>query len=165
MIKFDATHRKRFPIIWLTGNTGAGKSTLAFAMREYFNEEAPTDSPIARRVIVLDGDEMRDVISREEGLSAVDRRQHNLRVARLADLLSRHGFFVIVSVIAPFVTVRKEIDGICKPQWIYVKRGGLSSGDRPYEEPTSAHLVIDIDTVDEDTAVYMLRKCIEESVL
>lgn len=161
MIKFDAPHCRRFPIFWLTGNTGAGKSTLAFAMREYYNEEASTDSPLARRVIVLDGDEMREVISREEGLSAEDRRQHNLRVARLADLLSRHGFLVLVSVIAPFDGVRREIDGICKPQWIYVKREALSSTDQPYEEPKNAHLIINHDILSSDDAADILRKWME----
>lgn len=165
MIKYDAQHRKRFPIVWLTGNTGAGKSTLAFAMREYFNEECDVDSPIARRIVVLDGDEMREVISREEGLSAEDRRQHNLRVARLAELLSRHGFFVIVSIIAPFESVRKEITKICAPIWVYVKRKGLESEDRPYEEPTSADLTIDSDTTASEEAIRILREFIATSSL
>ncbi len=160
MAKFNAPHRKRFPVIWLTGNTGSGKSTLAFAMREYFNEEEEMSSVLARRVVVLDGDEMREVISREEGLSAEDRRQHNLRVARLADLLSSHGFLVLISVIAPFESVRKEVAEICDPKWVYVKREGLASEDRPYEEPKKPDLMIDIDDVEREEAERMLREFI-----
>jgi len=78
----------RFPVVWLTGNTGAGKTTLAFGVRDYFNEKTQIDSPLARRIIILDGDEMRATVSVDEGLSPEDRRRHNLRVARLAHLLS-----------------------------------------------------------------------------
>jgi len=46
-----------------------------------------------------------------------------------------------------------------------VKREALSSTDQPYEEPKNAHLMIDIDQIDEDKAVHMLRRFIEESVL
>jgi adenylylsulfate kinase-like enzyme len=88
-----------------------------------------------RRVIVLDGDEMRASISLEEGLSAEDRRRHNLRVARLAKVLQAQGCLVVVAVIAPFRSVREEIDTICAPRWLYVERSGLSAADRPYEPP------------------------------
>ena len=134
---------KQFPILWLTGNTGAGKSTLAFGIRDYINEELDTTHPMARRVIVLDGDEMRATVSVDEGLSPEDRRKHNLRVARLARLLSEHGFLVIVAVIAPFAAVREELDAICSPTWVFVKRDGLEGDDRPYEEPRDPACIID----------------------
>lgn len=138
---------KRFPVLWLTGNTGAGKSTLAFGIRQHLNEEIDSAHPLARRVIVLDGDEMRATVSVDEGLSPEDRRKHNLRVARLANLLSESGYLVIVAVIAPFAKVREELQGICDPQWIYIKRSGLGGADRPYEAPESPDLLIDNDTL------------------
>lgn len=138
---------KRFPIVWLTGNTGAGKSTLAFGVREYVNEQLDPTHPMARRVVVLDGDEMRATVSVDEGLSPEDRRKHNLRVARLANLLSESGYFVIVAVIAPFTSVRAELDAICSPTWVYIKRSGLGAADRPYEAPEKPALTIDNDTL------------------
>lgn len=135
----------RFPVIWLTGNSGAGKTTLAYGAREFFNEIGGTQSQLDRRLVVLDGDEMRATISTEDGLSHEDRRKHNLRVARLARLLRDQGFLVVVAVIAPFTEVRVEIDALCSPRWVYVKRSGLGASDRPYEEPTAPHLVIDND--------------------
>lgn len=146
-MKYQVTTHTRFPVIWLTGNSGAGKSTLAFGMREYFNEEKSNGSPLHRRIIVLDGDEMRDTVSIEEGFSAEDRRKHNLRIARLAHLFSEHGFLVIVSVIAPFQHVRDELNPICKPKWVHVKRSGLDAEDKPYEPPSGPDLVIDNDKV------------------
>ena len=136
---------KRFPVLWLTGNTGAGKSTLAEGMKEYFNEQEASGSSADRRVVVLDGDEMRATVSRDEGLSPEDRRKHNLRVARLANLLSDHGFLVIVAVIAPFSGVREELQVLCNPTWVYVKRSGLGAEDRPYEPPETPDLTIDND--------------------
>jgi adenylylsulfate kinase-like enzyme len=137
---------KRFPVVWLTGNTGAGKTTLATGLQE-MTERLETDHPLFRRIVVLDGDEMRASISLQETLSPEDRRRHNLRVARLAGVLQRQGMLVVVSVIAPFAAVRSEIDEICHPLWVYVKRSGLAAADKPYEEPQSPHLVVDTDVL------------------
>lgn len=139
---------RRLPILWLTGNSGAGKTTLATAAETYFNEHQQLTHHCARRVVVLDGDAMRATISTEDTLSAADRRRHNLRVARLAAHLQERGFLVIVAVIAPFETVRKEIESICSPVWIYVKRSGLAAADRPYEAPSNPALIIDNDILD-----------------
>lgn len=156
---------KRFPVIWLTGNSGAGKSTLAFGVRDILNEKLDTSHPLARRAIVLDGDEMRASISVDEGFSPEDRRRHNLRVARLADLLSRSGHLVIVAVIAPFSAAREEVQQICNPQWVYIKRSGLTTEDRPYEEPAHPDLLIDNDTTSIEDAQNMLLQFLEERVI
>jgi adenylylsulfate kinase len=142
---------KRFPVVWLTGNTGAGKTTLATGLQARC-EALAADHPLFRRVVMLDGDEMRASISLQETLSPEDRRRHNLRVARLAEVLQRQGFLVIVSVIAPFAAVRAEIDELCRPLWMYVKRSGLGAADKPYEEPLAPHLVIDNDALDIEQA-------------
>jgi len=121
------------PIIWLTGQSGAGKSTLAEALNQELNG------------IILDGDEMRETISVGLGFSKKDRDEHNLRVARLAKTLAKRSI-VIVSVIAPFRSTRKQLDTILKPVWIYVKRASLPIvKDRPYEEPVSPHVLVDSD--------------------
>jgi bifunctional enzyme CysN/CysC len=143
---------ERFPIFWLTGNTGAGKSTLASSIEKHFNSSTPLWSSAARRLVVLDGDEMRDTISTQEDLSPEGRKAHNLRVARLAKLLQQKGFLVVVSVIAPFEKVRKEIAGICDPQWIYIKRKGLNADDKPYEEPKKPDLLLDHDALSKKQA-------------
>lgn len=80
--------RPTHPIVWLTGQSESGKTTLAGAIKTLFGE-----------AVILDGDEMRESIS-AEGFSREDRDAHNLRVARLAQVLSKQSL-VIVSVIAP----------------------------------------------------------------
>lgn len=163
-ILYLITPMKRFPVIWLTGNTGAGKSTLAEGMREYFNEWEASGSLADRRVVVLDGDEMRATVSRDEGLSPADRRKHNLRVARLAHLLSEHGFLVIVAVIAPFGGVREELQVLCDPLWVYVKRSGLEAEDKPYEPPERPDLTVDNDVLSIAESRVVLREFIVEKV-
>lgn len=148
----------RFPIVWLTGNSGAGKSTAAFAMREYINEQLDPTHELARRVIVLDGDEMRETVSRDEGFSPEDRRKHNMRVARLAALLRDSGYLVIVAVIAPFAAVREELQVMCDPTWVYIKRSGLGAEDRPYEAPDNPDLLIDNDVLGIEEAQEKLKE-------
>lgn len=150
-----------FPIFWLTGNTGAGKTTLAEGLESYLNGELSADHPLARRCIVLDGDDMRATISLGATLSAEDRRQHNLRVARLAEHLQSRGFFVVVAVIAPFATVREEIESLCDPVWVYVKRVDTqphpSMGAAPYEIPKQPDFLIDHDHLSIAEAKDVLR--------
>src|SRR5207237_222522 len=93
------------PIIWLTGQSGSGKTTLAVAIKSLVGD-----------VLILDGDDMRESISRE-GFSREDRHTHNVRVARLAHVLSKQSP-VVVAVIAPFAETRREIDRIIAPRWV-----------------------------------------------
>ena len=118
-------------IIWFTGNSGAGKTTLAHLLKEKLGD-----------VVVLDGDELRSSISIDLGFSKEDRDEHNMRVARLAKLLNNQGLNVVVSVIAPFKSTRDKITELIKPYWIYV-RGGKIGKDMPYEVPENPDLIID----------------------
>lgn len=115
--------RPAHPIIWLTGQSGSGKTTLANAL-----------SSLMGNALVLDGDEMRESIS-AEGFSRADRHTHNLRVARLAQVLAKQSP-VIVSVIAPFADTRREISKAVGPLWVYCSRREQKDGaDYPYEVP------------------------------
>lgn len=152
-VSSGASQQSAFPILWLTGNTGAGKSTLAQAAERHMNKSAPAWHPAARKLVVLDGDEMRETISTEEDLSPEGRKKHNLRVARLAKLLQQKGFLVVVSVIAPYQQVREEIDAVCAPLWIHVKRDGLGSASRPYEDPKKPACIIDADELSKEQAI------------
>ena len=119
-------------IIWLTANSGAGKTLVAKAAQKKFPN-----------IIVLDGDEMRNTICKGLGFSKEDRTENNLRIARLANLLQSQGFAVIVSVIAPYEELRQKVTEICHPFWIYVRRNLPERKDYPYEVPKNPDYVID----------------------
>jgi cytidyltransferase-like protein len=133
-------------IVWLTGQSGSGKSTLARRLQE--------DWPC----IILCGNEMRNSISLGAGFSRKERAEHNYKVARLAKELSKQTN-VVVSVIAPIKKVREEIDEICSPTWVYIKRNLPEREGHFYEE--SLYDTIDIDVRDKVNAYKRLKKILK----
>ena len=114
-------------VIWMTGNTGAGKTTLAQSM-------------VRKNTLVLDGDEIRTLWP-SLGMSETDRRENCLRIAKLAKLLESQGLTVIVAVICPYADLRREVDTICNPVWIYVP-GGKVGEEYPYEIPYNPTMTV-----------------------
>lgn len=117
-------------VVWLTGNVGAGKTSLAYLLKERLD------------AVVLDGDEMQASISTDLGFGKQDRDVHNMRVARLAKILNSQNYNVVVSVIAPFQSTRDKITKLIDPYWIYIK-GGEKGKNTPYEVPKKPHIIID----------------------
>ena len=96
-------------IYWIYGESGSGKTTLAKKL---------ASNP---QTIILDGDDMRGSISADLGFSQDDRRQNNLRIARLATVLERQGFDIVISTICPTEELRKEVYWITKCRFIKVE--------------------------------------------
>jgi adenylyl-sulfate kinase len=88
--------------IWFTGLSGAGKSTLANALEAELRAQS-------RRVEVLDGDVVRENLSKGLGFSKEDRDTNIRRIGFVAHLLTRNGVTVIVSAISPYREVRDEV--------------------------------------------------------
>jgi adenylyl-sulfate kinase len=87
--------------LWLTGLSGAGKSTLAGALARRLRAEG-----IA--VEVLDGDEVREHLSKGLSFSREDRDTNVRRIAYVAKLLTRNGVGVITAAISPYRATREE---------------------------------------------------------
>jgi adenylylsulfate kinase len=88
-------------VVWLTGLSGAGKSTITSAL-------VPELRASGRRVEVLDGDVVRLHLSRGLGFSRADRDENVARIAFVAHLLARNGVAVVVAAISPFKSARED---------------------------------------------------------
>ena len=105
-------------IVWITGNSGAGKTFLADTLHTF---------------VKIDGDDVRKIW--KLGFSKEDRFENNKRVARLAQLLHKQGLNVVVSVICPFQEIRDWVTKEINPYWIYIEHEN-NNPDMPYEVPT-----------------------------
>ena len=108
-------------IYWITGNTGAGKTTLAKWMRS-----------LNPQTIILDGNDLRTVWH-DLNLSWGGRWEQGIRVARLANILHKQAQTIVVAVICPYHKLRKEVQKICNCKFIYLHGGKESSEEFPYD--------------------------------
>jgi bifunctional enzyme CysN/CysC len=150
----------RSGILWLTGLSASGKTTLALELeRNLFLK--------GYQVAVLDGDNLRHGLSSDLGFSASDRAENIRRAGEVAALFARAGMLVITAFISPYRADRDRIRGLhpdlfhecflaattehCEqrdPKGLYAKaRAGLildfTGVSAPYEAPTTPELVLD----------------------
>jgi adenylylsulfate kinase len=89
-------------VIWLTGLSGSGKSTIAMALeRKLFDA--------GRQVFVLDGDIIRTGLCQDLGFSSKDRTENIRRIGEVARIMAHSGLCVIVAFISPFRVDRDRV--------------------------------------------------------
>ncbi|MDR0406715.1 MAG: adenylyl-sulfate kinase [Holosporales bacterium] len=88
-------------VIWITGFSGAGKTTLACAINQQLKEQHNISA------ILLDGDEIRSILDAEHKVSYNNRKTLAWSYAKLAKMLSDQGFIVIVATISMFEDIRQ----------------------------------------------------------
>ncbi|MEV8093826.1 adenylyl-sulfate kinase [Kitasatospora sp. NPDC085879] len=93
---------ERGATVWLTGLPSAGKTTLAFALAERLRAEG-------HRVEVLDGDEIREFLSKGLGFTKEDRHTNVTRIGFVAEKLASNGVKVLAPVIAPYADSRTAV--------------------------------------------------------
>jgi adenylyl-sulfate kinase len=86
--------------LWLTGLSGSGKSSIAYALESRLTKAG-------RACYVLDGDNVRQGLTRDLGFSAEDRSENIRRVAEVARLMNEAGLIVITAFISPFARDRQ----------------------------------------------------------
>ncbi|MCK4513942.1 MAG: adenylyl-sulfate kinase [Spirochaetaceae bacterium] len=165
-------------VVWLTGLSASGKSTLAKAAEQHLFEDG---TAVAR----LDGDNVRHGLCGDLGFSHEDRNENIRRVAEVAAILYELGHVVICAFISPFAAERAFARSLvpedrflevylkcdlseCKrrdPKGLYKKaeRGeikGFTGVDAAYEEPEKPELVVDTGSLDEDSSAKLLTDTI-----
>jgi len=88
--------------LWLTGMSGAGKSTISGALMDRFHAAGA-------KVELLDGDIVRTNLSQGLGFSREDRDTNIRRIGFVSELLSRNGIIVVVAAISPYRATREEV--------------------------------------------------------
>ena len=91
-------------VLWFTGLSGSGKSTLA-------NHIAPILRQKGCKVEILDGDEVRENLSKGLGFSKEDRDTNIRRIGFVAGMLARNGVVAITAAISPYAEIRNEVRG------------------------------------------------------
>jgi adenylylsulfate kinase len=155
-------NRERGCVLWFTGLSGSGKTTIA---QEVENELLGAGVPVE----ILDGDVVRENLSKGLGFSKEDRDINIRRIAFVAHLLQRNGVFVITAAISPYRRVRHEARAMIKDfveiyadaplevceerdvKGLYAKaRAGEIKGftgiDDPYEAPEAPEITCHTDT-------------------
>ena len=92
-------------VLWFTGLSGSGKSTISERVYEILGEQG-------YEVEHLDGDAVRDIFPKT-GFSREERNEHIKRVGYLASRLQTHGIFVIGSFISPYQEARDFVRDLC----------------------------------------------------
>jgi len=157
-------------VVWFTGLSGAGKTTIAHKLEPLLKERG-------RKVESLDGDVVRTHLSKGLGFSKEDRDENIRRIGFVAHLLQRNGVAVICSAISPYREIRDEnramvgdfievyvkcpIDVLAERdvKGLYKKAlageiANFTGVSDPYEEPLKPEVVVETDreTVDESLA-------------
>lgn len=94
--------KQRGVTVWFTGLSGAGKTTIRMAVEQQLRDRG-------LKVEVLDGDIVRENLTKGLGFSKADRDENIRRIGFVAHLLSRNEVIVLVSAISPYRATREEV--------------------------------------------------------
>jgi bifunctional enzyme CysN/CysC len=185
--EWEERNRHKAAVLWFTGLSGSGKSTIAKRLVHFLFEHGC-------RVFMLDGDNLRHGLCGDLGFSSKDREENIRRAGELAGLLYNQGNIVICTFISPFIRSRQVArvlipEGffieiylkcdikVCKdrdPKDLYKKAAkgeienftGISS---PYEEPLNPEIILKTDKMSVDESIheivnYLLKKGIIQNL-
>lgn len=148
-------------VLWFTGLSGSGKSELATRVAEKLRK-------IDKKVEILDGDIVRQSLTKDLGFTEADRKTNLERVTFVAKLLSRNGVATLVSFISPYIAsreaARKETTNFIEvfvkcPVEVCIERDtkglykkalageieNFTGISHPYEEPPNPEIIIETD--------------------
>ena len=175
----EKLHKYKAFLIWFTGLSGSGKSTIANALEnELHTRNISTYS--------LDGDNIRQGINKDLGFSSEHRTENIRRIAEIANLFVDSGIVTLASFVSPYNKDREEVKKIVggdKTLEIYVSTSleecerrdvkGLYQKARkgeitnmtgisaPYEKPLNADLEIDTESESVEESVQKILQLIE----
>jgi adenylylsulfate kinase len=171
----EAQNGHRGAIVWFTGLSGSGKSTIAHEVEERLHQ-------MGCRTFVLDGDNVRHGLCGDLGFSVEDRVENIRRIGEVTKLFMEAGVIVLTAFISPFLADRAKVRAMVQPgefmeiyckcpigvceerdvKGLYKKArtgeiGQFTGISSPYEEPDRPELSI-------DTSSSSLEECVAKVV-
>ncbi|MBV2234485.1 MAG: sulfate adenylyltransferase subunit CysN [Sterolibacterium sp.] len=179
-----AQKKQKACVLWLTGLSGSGKSTIANRVEKKLHA-------LGKHTYLLDGDNVRHGLSKDLGFTEADRVENIRRIAEVAKLMIDAGLIVITAFISPFAAERRMARSLVDadefieihvatplaiaeerdPKGLYKKarRGELKNFtgiDSPYEAPEQPELRIDTTRCTPDEAAdQVIRKLVELGII
>jgi adenylylsulfate kinase len=168
--------------LWFTGLSGAGKTTISKLVEDELRARGS-------KLEILDGDVVRENLSKGLGFSKEDRDTNIRRIAFVADLLSRNGVPVITAAISPYRDIRAEAREMMGERFIevFVKASVEACAERdvkglykkafageikeftgvsdPYEEPLDPEVTLDTENESPEESAGKLISLLEERQL
>jgi adenylyl-sulfate kinase len=168
--------------LWFTGLSGAGKTTISKLVSDELRARGS-------RLEILDGDVVRENLSKGLGFSKEDRDVNIRRIAFVADLLSRNGVPVITAAISPYREIRAEARELMGDRFIevFVKASVEACAERdvkglyekafkgeikeftgvsdPYEEPLDPEVTLETESEDPEESAAKLIALLEDRQL
>ena len=172
----------RAALVWFTGMSGAGKTTIARAVERILFERGV-------RTMLLDGDQVRHGLSGDLGFSASDRRENIRRVGEVAKLFFEQGSVVLCTFVSPFRSDREAVHELFPgsqllevyvhapievlkdrdPKGLYSRETSgqieLPGSVSAYERPKRPDIDLDTSSVAVEEAVDIIMKQLEPLVL
>jgi len=174
-------NRHKGAVVWFTGLSASGKSTLATLLEQRLFE-------LGRQVYVLDGDNVRHGLCSDLGFSAHDRQENIRRIGELAALFAESGLIVISAFISPYRSDRRLARRACgnnfheiylqasldvceerDPKGLYAKaRNGeipdFTGISAPYETPEAPDMTVDTGALSVDESMDIIVDYVERNV-
>jgi adenylylsulfate kinase len=165
--------------LWFTGLSGAGKTTISLIVEQEIRDRGAN-------IEILDGDVVRENLSKGLGFSKEDRDTNIRRIAFVADLLSRNGTPVITAAISPYREIRDEARDMMGDRFIevYVNASVEACADRdvkglyekafkgeikeftgvsdPYEPPLNAEVTVETENEEPEESAAKIVAYLDE---
>jgi len=145
-------NQKNNQIIWLTGQPGSGKTTLAKALKIKFEL---VDN---KQVMIVDGDDLRNITTNKD-YSKAGREKNIITAQKISLFLSNKNFIVLVSIVAPYRELREKFKEHNFVHEVFVHtteiRGRENFFVSDYEKPLE-------DFLDIDTTNKSVEECVDE---
>ena len=155
----EGVNHQKGMVLWFTGLSGSGKSTIANALDDELNK-------LGKKTYILDGDNIRMGLNKDLTFSPEDRKENIRRISEVAKLFADSGTIVLTAFISPYIVDRQDardligedfnevfidtdIEECIKrdPKGLYKKAlageiKGFTGIDAPYEKPTKAEVTL-----------------------